>query len=202
MPATTRVVPSPAGSVMLGAGGGGGGGVDRPPGMPRGRMMEGEEAEEASRAVLAANHPGNTHCAQAYAALLQFAEAYRDATPDAQRRWPRGRPNRRRFMEGCLAKPEPMQQCMVPSYLRSHAEECEEITRSWHRDMDVPRGMEPGADQPEETEAERMEREMREIRESAFPVEVEEAERLREQGEAERAEQDEADPATFVDEDE
>lgn len=141
VPARGSVVPSDDPQLrppwVKGGGGGAGGRFPERNGRP---MMEPEEAEAAAKEIAQARMEGDTPCEQAYDALDRFRAEFQENTP-----WvPGRRPNRERFMESCLAMPRPLQQCMVPSYLRAHEEECEQVGSRWHHMTS------PGAGDPAE----------------------------------------------------
>ena len=108
-------------------GGGGGSSAGRFPDRNGRRVMDEGEAQAAATAIAQARMEGDTPCEQAYDALDRFRADFQESTP-----WvPSRRANRERFMESCLALPQPLQQCMVPSYLRAHEEECAQVGERW-----------------------------------------------------------------------
>lgn len=108
-------------------GGGGGGGPGRFPDRNGRRTMDEDQAQAAASAIAQARMEGDSPCEQAYDALDRFRADFQKNTP-----WvPSRRPDRGRFMESCLALPRPLQQCMVPSYLRAHEEECSQVGQRW-----------------------------------------------------------------------
>lgn len=108
-------------------GGGGGGTGGRFPDRNGRPMMSEEEAKAAAGALASETPDGDSPCEQAFGVLSRFATEFQEKTP-----WvPRRGPDRRRFLQGCLALPRPLQECLVPSYHRANAAECEEVRQRW-----------------------------------------------------------------------
>ncbi|MEM9190052.1 MAG: hypothetical protein AAGF12_12790 [Myxococcota bacterium] len=139
MPVITMRAPSSGSSSRMSGGGGGGSGrhVDRrrAKGLPRsGLPYTAAEAAEVSTEVVAQEPQGNSPCAQAWVAFRAVTEGYRERSPQADHT----APNRGRFMEGCLAKPRAMQECMVPTHYVANQEDCDRIARNYGQQIRNP----------------------------------------------------------------
>lgn len=127
-PGRARIVRAPSDNIVLqnyrGGGGGGGGGrsVTRPVGFPRGRHQEPEDFHAAARDVGERPIPrGSEACDLAFQAMVDLQRARRAKTPGRRR----GDLNRENYVSACELRPEIEQWCLVPSFVRENAEECD-----------------------------------------------------------------------------
>jgi hypothetical protein len=104
--------------------------------------MTAEEAQDAARAARSREaRPGSEPCELAFQALADVGREYREKTPGGAYH----ALDHDRFIEDCELRPEPMQWCMVPSYIAQHSEECDrEAHTRYQRAIDRAGGADEG----------------------------------------------------------